>query len=49
MFADDNQLSYAGYKGRLRTTMVALVANGLRYGQAECFSIYRGSRRPPGY
>ena len=29
--------------------MVALVATGLSCGQAECFGIYRGSRRPSGY
>ena len=33
LITDDHQVGYAGYKGRLRTKMAALVATGLSCGQ----------------
>ena len=42
LFAEDHQVSYDGYKSRLRTTRAALVATGLSCGQAECSGSYRG-------
>ena len=43
VFAEDHQFGYDGYKSRLRTTSVALVASGLSCGQAECCCSYMGS------
>ena len=42
LFADDHHVGYDSYKGKLRATRVALVANGLICGQAECCGNYRG-------
>ena len=42
LFAEDHQIGYDGYKSRLRTKRVALVANGLICGQAECCGGFRG-------
>ena len=42
LFAEDNQISYDDYKSRLRTTRMALVANRLICGQAECCGNYKG-------
>ena len=42
LFAQDNQADYDGYKSRLRTTRVTLLANGLICEQAECCGKYRG-------
>ena len=42
LFAEDNQVGYDDYKSRLRTTRMALVANRLICGQAECFGNYKG-------
>ena len=42
VFAEDHQVGYDGYKSRLRTTRVALLATGLSCGQAERCSSSRG-------
>ena len=42
LFAEDNQIGYDDYKSRLRTTKMALVANRLICGQAECCGNYKG-------
>ena len=42
LFAEDNQIGYDDYKSRLRTIRVALVANRLICGQAECYGNYKG-------
>ena len=42
LFAEDNQIGYDDYKSRLRTTRMALVANRLICGQAECCGNYKG-------
>ena len=42
LFAEDNQAGYDGYKSRLRTKRVALLANGLICEEAECCGDYRG-------
>ena len=41
LFAEDNQIGIDDYK-RLRTTRMALVANRLICGQAECCGNYKG-------
>ena len=41
-FSEDNQAGYDGYKSRLRTERVALLANGLICEEAECCGKYRG-------
>ena len=42
LFAEDNQTGYDDYKSRPRTTSMALVANRLICGQAECCGNYNG-------
>ena len=42
LFAEDHHVGYDGYKSRLRTKRVALVANGLICGQAERCGNNRG-------
>ena len=44
LFAEDNQIGYMydEYKSRPRTTRMALVANRLICGQAECCGNYKG-------
>ena len=41
LFADDHQVGYAGYKGRLRTTILVLVATGLSCGK-ESVLVFTG-------
>ena len=42
LFAEDTQVGYDGYNSRLRTKRVALMANGLICGQAECCDNVQG-------
>ena len=42
LIAEDNHIGYGDYKSRLRTTRMALVANKLICGQAECCGNYKG-------